>query len=246
MLLACPENPCAARECRFTQHRISDSTTGTKHPGIEKRHRMSVIVNPRGASGSGKTELVCRILAGYGWGRGGRAELVHRRGQDRPIAYRPPHPWDGRPLLVLGHYEVSSGGCDTIRRVDGGLGEIFRLADAYACAGHDVLLEGLTLSAEERGSAALAMRHALHVLCLDTPLDRRVRNLIARRRAGRQHSAAIARRPGCSSRRSSRPAGGCTRAPQSRRSISTPPPCARDNSWASRGASYAIMQDMLL
>ena len=28
---------------------------------------MSVIINPRGTSGSGKTELVRRILAGYGW-----------------------------------------------------------------------------------------------------------------------------------------------------------------------------------
>jgi predicted kinase len=157
---------------------------------------MSVIINPRGASGSGKTELARRILAGYGWGREGRPEPIHRRGRDRPIAYRLAHPLGGRPLAVLGHYETTSGGCDTIRLVDGGMAEIFRLADAYACSGHDVLLEGLLLSNEERESAALAEKHELHVLCLDTPLDRRVQNLIARRRTGWQHGATIARTTG--------------------------------------------------
>jgi len=61
----------------------------------------------------------------------------------------------------------------------------YRLADAFASAGHDVLLEGLRLSGEHRRSAALAEAHAVHVLRLDTPLERCVRNLVARRRARR-------------------------------------------------------------
>jgi len=88
-------------------------------------------------------------------------------------------------LVVLGHYERTSGGCDTIRVADGGLGEVFRLADAWASAGHDVLLEGAAWSVEHRRSAALAARHNLHVLVLATPPEHAVRNLAARRRAPR-------------------------------------------------------------
>jgi hypothetical protein len=152
-----------------------------------------VIVNPRGTSGSGKTELVRRIAADYGWGESGRVELVHREGRVRPIAYRLRHPLGGRPLAVLGHYEATSGGCDTIRAADGGMDEAFRLAGGYAADGHDVLLEGLLLSGEHVRSAALAREHGLHVLRLSTPLDRCIRNVIARQRAGRRGRASAAR-----------------------------------------------------
>lgn len=154
---------------------------------------MGVIANPRGIGGSGKTELVRRILVDYGWGEGGRVEPIHHRGRHRPIAYRLLHPQGGRPLAVLGHYEATCGGCDTIRLADGGLDEAFRLADRYAAGGHDVLLEGLLLSAEHRQSAALAEVHELHVLRLDTPLDRCIQNVIARRRASRRTWPAIAK-----------------------------------------------------
>ena len=154
---------------------------------------MGVIVNPRGTGGSGKTELVRRILADYGWGGGGRVEPIRREGRaaDRPP---PSHPLGGRPLAVLGHYGAAAcGGCDTIPARDGGPDEAFRLADGLAAAGHDVLLEGLFLSGEHRRAAELARRHALHVLRLDTPLERCVRSLAARRRAGRAVQPLIAR-----------------------------------------------------
>lgn len=142
---------------------------------------MSVIINPRGTSGAGKTELTRRIMAIYGWGRDGHVEPVYRDGRRRPICYRLRHPLGGRPLAVLGHYEATSGGCDTI----GGTDEVFRLAGDYASTGHDVLFEGLLVSREYRRSAALAASHGLRVLHLSTPLDRCVRNVIARRRARR-------------------------------------------------------------
>ena len=104
---------------------------------------MGVIINPRGTSGSGKTEFVRRLLSDYGWKRGGEVEPIHRKGRERPIAYLLQHPFGVRPLIVLGHYAATSGGVDTIRAVDGGLDEAFRLADEYASSGHDVLLEGI-------------------------------------------------------------------------------------------------------
>ena len=78
------------------------------------------------------------------------------------------------------------GGCDTAPARDGGLGEVFRLAGALAAGGHDVLLEGLFLSGDHQRSAELAGRHPLHVLLLDTPVERCARNLVARRRVGRR------------------------------------------------------------
>jgi len=86
---------------------------------------------------------------------------------------------------VLGHYEVTSGGCDTIRVKDGGLAEAARIADEFAASGHDVLLEGLRLSSDVGLSRKLAAAHAMHVLLLATPIDECVRNLIGRRRAAR-------------------------------------------------------------
>jgi hypothetical protein len=94
---------------------------------------------------------------------------------------------------VLGHYERTSGGCDTISATDGGLDEVFRLADAWASAGHDVLFEGSAVSAEHERSVALARRHALHVLRLATPPEQAARNLVARRRARRDSWPLVAK-----------------------------------------------------
>jgi hypothetical protein len=155
---------------------------------------MGVIVNPRGTSGSGKTEFVRRILADYSWGTGDGAEPISRAGRVRPIGYRLRHPRGGRPLAVLGYYGAAAcGGCDTISARDGGLDEVFRLADGLSTTGHDVLLEGLFLSSEYRCTAKLARRHPLHVLHLDTPLEQCVSNLTVRRRASHTARPQIAR-----------------------------------------------------
>lgn len=154
---------------------------------------MSVIINLRGTSGAGKTEFSRRIMTGYGWGLPDRAEPVYRDGRRRPIAYRFRYPCGGRPLAVLGHCEVTSGGCDTIGGGDGGLDAVFALAHALAASGHDVLFEGLLVSSEHRRSEGLARSHRLHVLLLDTPLERCIRNAIAWRRAGTASRATIAR-----------------------------------------------------
>ncbi|WP_041785306.1 hypothetical protein [Rhodospirillum centenum] len=155
---------------------------------------MGLIVNPRGTAGSGKTEIVRRVLAAYDWQGPGRAEPLFRPGRTRPFAYRLAHPAGGRPLVVLGQYGGTCGGCDTIPARDGGLPAALLLAAERATAGDDVLLEGLALSADGRLSAALAARHPLHVLRLDTPPDRCVQNLLSRRRAGSGAGGALAAR----------------------------------------------------
>lgn len=150
---------------------------------------MGVILNPRGPGGSGKTELTRRIMAAYGWRIGAvpceRVRPIYRKGRRWPIAYALAHPRGDRPLYVIGHYEATSGGCDTIRLTDGGLEEVYRMANSFALSGGDVLFEGLLVSHEVELSAALARVHRLHVLRLNTTVDHCVRNLIARRHTRR-------------------------------------------------------------
>lgn len=151
------------------------------------------VINPRGTNGSGKTVLARRILADYRWNEGGEIERIVRDGRKRPLGYVLRHPWGGRPLVVIGDYEKSSGGCDTITLAEGGLDEICRLADDWATAGADVLLEGSAVSAEYTRSAALAERHPMHILLLSTSAEQAARNLVARRRVGRSNLPLIER-----------------------------------------------------
>jgi hypothetical protein len=149
---------------------------------------MGLIINPRGTSGAGKSWLVREAMAAYRR-RGAGAVPLCRAGRSRPIGWRLDRPWGGRPLAVIGHYEATRGGTDTIPLTDGGLDEVFRLTNALAGDGHDVLFEGLQLSGEVERTAALARAQRMRdgrlcVLCLDTPLSRCVQNVVTRRRVG--------------------------------------------------------------
>jgi hypothetical protein len=144
-----------------------------------------VLLNPRGPSGSGKTQLVRSLmneLLSRPSAAAARMELLYRPGRAQPIACRISHPLGAPPLVVLGHYQKTSGGCDTIREADGGIQQVFTLAEASALAGHSVLMEGSALSCDDVHSSVLAGRYALHVLRLTTPVADCARNLIKRRR----------------------------------------------------------------
>ena len=188
---------------------------------------MGWIINPRGTSGAGKTWLVREVMAAYCRG-GAAAEPLRRAGRSRPMGVRLACSGDRRPLAVIGHYGTTRGGTDTIPEADGGLDEAVRLAGSLACDGHDVLLEGLQLSGDVERTAALAraqrMRGStLHVLCLDAPVDSCVRNVVARRRAGRAARAAIERTARAGARRP-------------RIDTAAPPRCNRRR-WTTRGRS---------
>lgn len=147
---------------------------------------MGVIINPRGAGGSGKTELVRRVLARYGFTpsvpQEARFAPIARHGRPFPGGYRLRHPDGGNYLTVLGRYERPCGGCDTIRLEDGGLRSVFDAACSCAETGDDVLLEGRELSLEHERSAWLAGLFPVHVLHLTTSAELCAKNLAARRR----------------------------------------------------------------
>ena len=101
------------------------------------------IINIRGTSGSGKSTLARRIMEQYP-----HRVVFRREGRKQPIGYlyqRDASPnTKGRQLAVIGHYETPCGGCDTIQKMD----DIFQLVRDSHEAGHDVLFEGLLISAD--------------------------------------------------------------------------------------------------
>lgn len=133
-----------------------------------------MIINIRGTSGSGKSTLARSIMEHYG----GKS-LVKKKGRRQPLMYVFNPIGGGRKLAVIGHYETPCGGCDTISSMD----EIFSLVRSAHTAGHDVLFEGLLISAEVNRTAALQEEGLpLKVVALDVPLDVCLDSINERRR----------------------------------------------------------------
>lgn len=122
-----------------------------------------MIVNIRGTSGSGKSTLVRKVIEACP-----SKITVKRKGRKRPIAYLLTRDTPGPKLVVPGHYETACGGCDTIPSYD----DIFSIVREAHNNGHDVLFEGLLVSAESRRSIELAQDgYPLHVIAIDLPLQ---------------------------------------------------------------------------
>lgn len=98
-----------------------------------------MILNVRGTSGSGKSTLAREVMTLYG----GTRLHFKEEGRKRPLGYVLRAP-ERRPLAVIGSYESSCGGCDTINCYD----RCFALARQSHGTGCDVLMEGLLLSEE--------------------------------------------------------------------------------------------------
>jgi ABC-type dipeptide/oligopeptide/nickel transport system ATPase component len=97
-----------------------------------------VIISVRGASGSGKSHLAREIMALY---KTGRAVSVPDRRQ--PLFYIFERADGGRPLGVIGHYEIANGGVDTLTNLD----QAYAIARGIERDGEvDVLMEGKCMS----------------------------------------------------------------------------------------------------
>jgi hypothetical protein len=147
-----------------------------------------MILNLRGIAGSGKSTLGRQIVADYDVLPESLAAEAEAAPPRRRILHLLPHPFGGPSLAVLGAYgaRLSGSGCDGVREREGGLAEVFRIAGQMAEEGHDVLLEGLSLSWDHRWSAALARAHPLHVICLAATPQESARHLLVRRRLSRE------------------------------------------------------------
>jgi hypothetical protein len=119
------------------------------------------IIQVRGASGSGKTTLVRNAMDALGgpWYR-----VIPKVDQPRRKPMYLLNPDLNLPKAVIGHYDVTCGGVDTIKH----LGRPHELAYELAAQGVDVLMEGLWASVEVHKSAGQAdtnqiVRHEVFV-----------------------------------------------------------------------------------
>ena len=128
-----------------------------------------MIINIRGTSGSGKSTLVRTVMSWYG-----HKVPIYIKGRKQPIYYKlwlvPDSAGSSAPdLVVLGHYEATCGGCDTISSTD----LMFDLVmEAQMLATH-VIFEGLLISADVNRVAELHQTYGaegLEVMAIDLPL----------------------------------------------------------------------------
>ncbi len=104
------------------------------------------IIQLRGPSGSGKTTIMRTVMDRLG-------TPVRVRLKDDPTRRAPSLlSWPGQGVVVVGHYDVLCGGCDTIKSRE----RPFEIARQAADAGANVLMEGLFLTMEYHRTLALA------------------------------------------------------------------------------------------
>lgn len=130
-----------------------------------------MILNIRGTSGSGKTTLVRHLMKKWGPG-----EPHFVEGRKRPLYYGFGN--EKARVWLLGSYETTCGGCDTISGAD----FTFDLVRKLAATGH-VVFEGLLLSGEVRRIAELSEDFPVAVIALSTTLEKCLEQVNARRYA---------------------------------------------------------------
>ena len=130
-----------------------------------------MIINVRGTSGSGKTTLVRKVMDLYP-----QRLRVYTKDRKRPVGYLLTRP-EGASLFLVGHYETDCGGCDTIPSID----RVYEIVEEADAAGHDVLYEGLLISAEFNRTAKLDQESHQLVIALDTTLEESLASVNGRR-----------------------------------------------------------------
>ena len=118
-----------------------------------------MIVNIRGTSGSGKTFATRRIIE-----LAGKEKLDFVEGRKRPIA----HIFPEKLLVIIGSYQTTCGGCDTISKFD----DCYEKIDSVASMGHNVLYEGLRQAADVKRINLLRNQgHEVVAITSTTPLE---------------------------------------------------------------------------
>jgi len=131
-----------------------------------------VIINVRGANGSGKTTAVRSVLNEY---QTRKPHFVE--GRSKPLYYTCESP-GLLPVKILGSYELVSGGCDNIPEVE----TVFTLARMLADGGANVIFEGILAQHSSTRLLDLHRVHPVDVLVLTTSQDDCVASVKDRRR----------------------------------------------------------------
>lgn len=133
-----------------------------------------MIIQIRGTSGSGKSTVMQTVMRAFPVGCT-RWEPKMVEGRKRPLYYRRGN------VIVLGHYEIACGGCDTIGSVPQVFAELAKLPPDKT-----VLCEGLLLSEDVIWSVKANADNVVKCLFLTTPVAECLRRVDARQKeAGR-------------------------------------------------------------
>lgn len=127
-----------------------------------------MIINVRGANGSGKSTVVRRVLESF------QRETKFVPGRARPIGYQCVN-----GPYVVGTYENVTGGCDTIPSIE----MIFEIVKLQADAGRDVLYEGILAQHSATRLMELNRVHPVTVVVLTTSQEDCVQAVRDRRAA---------------------------------------------------------------
>lgn len=143
-----------------------------------------MIIQVRGTSGSGKSTVVNKVMQAIGdW------DKVYIPNRKRPLCYvsspgvlpKLSEAWDKvhipnrkLPIVVLGHYEIACGGCDTI----GSVPQVFAAMQSLNFDYEHIICEGLLLSEDVKWS--LPYKDKLKAIFLTTPVDECLRRVVQR------------------------------------------------------------------
>lgn len=131
-----------------------------------------MVVNIRGTGGSGKSTVVRRVMELYA------AKIpTHVDGRKQPYFYTlyseenemAMEERKGRTLFVPGHYEIPTGGCDTVKTVD----EVYALLQGAVDEGADAIFEGIIVQDDVTRAVEFSKRIGREnflVIVLTTPL----------------------------------------------------------------------------
>lgn len=136
---------------------------------MPKLNKPKLIIQVRGTSGSGKTTVMREVMDRVGQWNSGFME-----GRRNPLFYTSAE--EGWPKVsVLGSYESTCGGCDTIH----GYELLLKTVDELYKTGN-VLMEGLLLSEDVKQTLSLIPRK-LKIVFLDTPTEECIKRIKQRR-----------------------------------------------------------------
>ena len=149
-----------------------------------------MIIQIRGASGSGKSTIVKSILEmdphrhpHHLGGDDKLDELVPAHlivSRAKPIGYVVNVDDFLKPVYILGHYETPAGGCDTL--IPFGKNWVYKFAENLHDAGYDVIMEGMILSGNRDSSSDLLTRGVPYVnIGLNLSFEECVRSVQERR-----------------------------------------------------------------
>ena len=148
---------------------------GFRHPRDVNFTSASVtgkIISVRGTNGSGKTTVVRRVMELFSV-----KAPVYIDGRKNPYYYMLANGDAGYGAVIIGSYENTTGGCDTIS----GTAPIYELVKMHALAGRDVIFEGLMHAQDVNHTTLLTLPQ--HLIYLATTQEECIASTKTRRAA---------------------------------------------------------------